>query len=131
MEPLQATQLYVELTRAASLHDGDVLAYVHARAHGCIHMHTRLLREDVLRVKEHALQLAEPHRRLLLLLPAWPQRRHRRLWASTGTQAIEQPLFGTQAARALLSGPQRSPKQAGGLLERRAAAWAAASQATL
>eukprot|EP00964_Phaeocystis_antarctica_P011317 scaffold6243_cov70-Phaeocystis_antarctica.AAC.2 len=31
-QPLHATQLYVKLTRAAGLHHGDVLAYVHARA---------------------------------------------------------------------------------------------------
>ena len=46
--------------------------------------------------------------------------------------AAPQPLFGTQAARALLLDPEGSPKQAGGLLEWRVAAWAAAaSEGTL
>ena len=38
---------------------------------------------------------------------------------------------GARAAKALPSSPEGSPKQAGGLLERWAAAWAAASQGTL
>ena len=38
--------------------------------------------------------------------------------------AAPQPLFGSQAARALLLGPQGSPEQAGGLLEWWVAAWA-------
>ena len=44
-----------------------------------------------------------------------------------GTRAPPQPLSGIQAARALFSGAESNPEQAGGLLERRVAAWAAAS----
>ena len=40
----------------------------------------------------------------------------------SGTRAPPQPLFGSHAARALLLGPEGSPEQAGGLLERGGAA---------
>ena len=46
--------------------------------------------------------------------------------------ATPQPLLGIQAARTLLSDPEGSPEQAGGLLEWWVAAWAAAaSEGTL
>ena len=51
---------------------------------------------------------------------------NRWLWA--GRRASPQPLFGTQAAKALLSGRAGGPVQAGGLLEQRVAARAAAIQ---
>ena len=56
---------------------------------------------------------------------------NRRLWA--GTRAPTQALFGTQAARALLSRPEGSPEQAAGLLEWWVAAFisAAVSQSAL
>ena len=56
--------------------------------------------------------------------------RHRRatLGQGTGKAPERRNLSGVQAARALFSGPETSPKQTGGLLERRVAAWAAASQ---
>ena len=42
----------------------------------------------------------------------------RRPWAGTGVLAIEQPLYGIHAARALLlSGPEGSPEQAGGVFQ--------------
>eukprot|EP00964_Phaeocystis_antarctica_P029519 scaffold16636_cov64-Phaeocystis_antarctica.AAC.3 len=57
----------------------------------------------------------------------WEARRHcgnRRLWA--GSRAPPPPLFGIEAAKALLSGPAGGPVQAGRLLEQRVAARPAA-----
>eukprot|EP00964_Phaeocystis_antarctica_P146115 scaffold112313_cov45-Phaeocystis_antarctica.AAC.3 len=62
--------------------------------------------------------------------PVQPRgRRHQRPWA--GTRAPPQPLYGIPAARALVSGPEDSPEQAGGLAERQGGPWAAASNGTL
>ena len=53
--------------------------------------------------------------------------------STVGDIAPTQALFGTQAARALLSAPKGSPEQAAGLLERWVAALmpAAVSQGTV
>jgi len=53
------------------------------------------------------------------------------LWALGRPQRTPRPRLGIQAAPALLSAPEGRPEQAGGPLERRAAAWAAAGPGTL
>jgi hypothetical protein len=45
-----------------------------------------------------------------------------------GHRATLQHLIGFRAANALLSGPEDSPEQSGGLLDRRVAAWAEPGQ---